>query len=43
MKNTRAIFNRNIWRDSASKIRPKAEPKKKESDEYEKVSFDWIY
>ncbi len=43
MKNNRAIFNRNTWRDSAFKMRRKSEPKRKESDEYEKVSFDWIH
>lgn len=43
MKNNRAIFNRNTWRDSASKIKPKFVANKKEIDEYEKVSFDWIY
>jgi hypothetical protein len=43
MKNNRAIFNRNNWRDSALKMRQKSETKKKISDENEKVSFDWIY
>jgi hypothetical protein len=43
MKNNRAIFNRNTWRDSALKMRQKSESKKKNSDENEKVSFDWIY
>jgi hypothetical protein len=43
MKNNRAIFNRNTWRDSAFKMRQKSETKKKNSDENEKVSFDWIY
>lgn len=43
MKNNRAIFNRNTWRDSVFKMRQKSETKKKISDENEKVSFDWIY
>jgi hypothetical protein len=43
MKHRRAIFNRNTWRDSASKAKPKFVPSKNQSDEYEKVSFDWIY
>jgi hypothetical protein len=42
MKNHRAIFNRNTWQDSIRKPKQKFITNNIKSEEYDKVSFDWI-
>jgi hypothetical protein len=43
MKNNRAIFNRNTWRDSIKKSKQQIVINNTKSEDYDKVSFDWIH